>query len=211
MRERSKSRDFMKCVACWCNNCKMMRAKLQGDTVVNLVQEDIIVNLCDTFVVNKTHRGDKVMILDPWAHVSLAEKPCLDQYLKEFDLMIKDMVSSSCYKVFQFGGKITKYESKILISLLLVVWHMDGKDDLLDVQVYVIDTDVPFLCGNIYTFNPMWLHIKSIMYKLGLVMGYWWASASFTFSNIIFLSWNITKNIFVISTCFNTSLLYISQ
>ena len=82
----------------------MIRAKLQGDTAVNLVQDDMIMNLCDIFPVNNTHRGEQVMILDPRAPVSLDGKPFLDQYLKEFDLMFKDMMSSSCYQVFQFGG-----------------------------------------------------------------------------------------------------------
>ena len=90
----------MKCIACLCNNCKMIRAKLQGDTRVNLVQDDIIINLCDTFAVNNTHRGEQVMILDPGVPMSLAARLWLDQYLKEFDLTIDNMVSSSCNQVF---------------------------------------------------------------------------------------------------------------
>ena len=57
MRERSKLKDFTKCIACLCNNCKTIRAKLQDYTAVNLVQDDMIMNLCDTFDVNNTHRG----------------------------------------------------------------------------------------------------------------------------------------------------------
>ena len=76
----------------------MIKAKLQGDTAVNLVQDDMIVNLCDSFAVNNAHKREQVMILDPEAPVSLAGRPWLDQYLKEFDLTIEDMVSSSCYQ-----------------------------------------------------------------------------------------------------------------
>ena len=94
---------------------------------MNLVQEDMIVNLCDTFIVNNTQQ---VMILDPRVPISLAGKPWLDQYLKELDLTIEDLVSSSCYQVFQFGGISKKYESKILISLPLVVGRTDGKEDI---------------------------------------------------------------------------------
>ena len=71
-----------------------MRAKLQGDNVlVNLVQNEMIMNLCDSFAMNNTYKRKQVMILNPGAPLSLAGRPWLDQYLKEFDLTIKDIMS----------------------------------------------------------------------------------------------------------------------
>ena len=74
-----------------------------------------------TIAVINTHGGKQVKILDPGASMSLARRPLLDQNLKKFDLTIKDMVSWSCYQVFQFGGINKIYESKILITLPLLV------------------------------------------------------------------------------------------
>ena len=60
-------------------------------------------NGCNTYVANNT-MGMKIMILDPGALVSLAMRPWLDQYLKEFDLKIQNIVSSNCCQVFRLGG-----------------------------------------------------------------------------------------------------------
>ena len=57
-------------------------------------------NLCHTFAVNNTHRGEQVMILDPGAPLSFVGRPWLDQYQKEFDLMIEEITSLSCYQIF---------------------------------------------------------------------------------------------------------------
>ena len=89
------------------NNCRVMRANIraqpQCDTAVNLVKEEVIMNGCNTYVANNT-MGMKIMILDPGALVSLAMRPWLDQYLKEFDLKIQNIVSSNCCQVFRLGG-----------------------------------------------------------------------------------------------------------
>ena len=86
----------------------MMRAKLQGNNVVvNIIQDGKVnVNLCDGFavkeelLVNYTDKGEEMMILDIGAPVSLSGRLWLDQYLREFDLTIKDIVTSSCNQVF---------------------------------------------------------------------------------------------------------------
>ena len=58
VRERSKGKKITECIGFMCYSCKMMRAKLQGDNVlVNLVQNEMIIKLCDSFSVNNTHRG----------------------------------------------------------------------------------------------------------------------------------------------------------
>ena len=96
------------------SNCKERRIKLDN-TSINLAHKDTIVNLCDTYRVENTQRGEHVMILDPGASVSLARKPWLSKYLAEFDLKIEYMESSVCFQVFRFGEIDKKHESKLLI------------------------------------------------------------------------------------------------
>ena len=70
----------------------------------------------------------------------------MTQYLEKFDLKIEDMKSVSCNQPFVFGpGK--RYISKTLVELPILVTRMDGKEDVLIVQTYLVDAEVPFLCG----------------------------------------------------------------
>ena len=61
----------MKYIACWCDTCKKRRDKIDG-VVINLVHDDMVVNLCDNYMVGNTQGGEKVMIFDPGAPMSLA-------------------------------------------------------------------------------------------------------------------------------------------
>ena len=117
------------------------------NTSINLVHEDVAVNLCGTYGVENTQRGEHIMVLELGAPVSLAGRSWLSKYLLEFEYKIEDMVSSDCYQVLRFGGIDKKHESKIMIELPLVVTSTDGKDAVLKAYVYVIDEDVTFLVG----------------------------------------------------------------
>ena len=105
------------------------------NTSVSLVHEDMLVNLCDTYGVENTQRGEHIMVLDPGAPVSLARISWLSKYLSEFEYKIEDMVSSECYQVFRFGGNDKKNKSRLMIELPLVVTSMDGKNALLKAYV----------------------------------------------------------------------------
>ena len=145
-RKRPRFGEITKCIVCWCNDCKAMRVKV-NNTTVNLVHDDTIVNLCDTYEVENTQRGEKVMILDPGAPVSLAWRPWLSKYLAEFGCKIKDIVSLCCPQVFKLGEIDKSHKSKLMIKLLLVVRSTKGKDDVLKAQVYVIEAEVTLLVG----------------------------------------------------------------
>ena len=86
------------------------------------------------------------MILDIGAPVSLAGVAWMTQYLKEFDLTIKEMESVECEQVFRFGPS-KRYVSQTMIELPVLVNKRDGRDDMLKVQTYLVEADVPFLCG----------------------------------------------------------------
>ena len=99
-------------------------------------------------VINYTY-NDKVrqmIILDLGAPVSIAGVPWMRQYLAGFGLEIENMKSVSCNQPFVFGPS-RRYVSKSLIELPILVTRMDGREDVLKVQTYLVDAEVPFLCG----------------------------------------------------------------
>merc|ERR1712114_106989 len=95
---------------------------------------------------NYTEKGKQVMILDIGAPVSLAGREWMTQYLNEHGLEIKDMKRQECKQIFRFGPS-KQYISTVMVELPLIVRSMDGKDDVIKVFAYLVDADVPFLCG----------------------------------------------------------------
>merc|ERR1712240_927461 len=114
--------------------------------------KETIVQLCDGFqldeeiLVHYTEKGKQVMILDLGAPVSVVGKEWMDQYLRDYELELKDMKMSACNKVFKFGPS-KQYVSTEMVEIPVIVRRMDGKDDVLNVFTYLVDADVPFLCG----------------------------------------------------------------
>ncbi len=100
----------------------------------------------EEILVNYTEKGKQVMILDLGAPISLAGSEWMDQYLKDHGLEVKDLKSLECYQIFRFGPS-KKYVSKIMVELPVIVRRLDGKEDVLKVFTYLVDADVPFLCG----------------------------------------------------------------
>ena len=70
----------------------------------------------------------------------------MEQYLEEFDLGIENMKSEDCNQPFVFGPS-KRYISNIVIDLPNLVTRMDGVVDVLIVKTYLVDAEVPFLCG----------------------------------------------------------------
>ena len=70
----------------------------------------------------------------------------MDQYLRDYELELKDMKMSECSQVFRFGPS-KQYVSKEMVELLVIVRRMDGKEDVLKVFTYFVDADDQFLCG----------------------------------------------------------------
>ena len=86
------------------------------------------------------------MILDIGAAVSISGIPWMMQYLEEFDLNIEDMKSVKCNQLFVFGPS-KRYVSTSLIELPILISRLDRKKDISVVQTYLVDAEVPFLCG----------------------------------------------------------------
>ena len=70
----------------------------------------------------------------------------MTQYLAEFDLKIDDMKSVKCNQPIVFGPS-KRYISTSLAELPILISRMDGKEDVLVVQTYLVDAEVPFLYG----------------------------------------------------------------
>ena len=56
------------------------------------------------------------------------------------------MKASECYQIFRFGPS-KQCVSRTMVELPVIVRRMDGKEDVLKVFTYLVDADVPFLCG----------------------------------------------------------------
>ena len=56
------------------------------------------------------------------------------------------MKSTKCHQPFVFGPS-RRYISQILVKLPVLVTRLDGSEDVLVIQTYLVDAEVPFLCG----------------------------------------------------------------
>ena len=99
-------------------------------------------------VINYTYtdQGRQMMILDLGAPVSVAGISWMNQYLAGFDMEIENLKGLLCNQSFVFGPN-KRYISKLMVELPILVTRMDGKEDVLKVQTYIVDAEVSFLCG----------------------------------------------------------------
>ena len=84
--------------------------------------------------------------------MSLAGPKWIRKYLREYGMNMEDFKAVECYQIFKFG-LIKQYVSKRMIELPIVVTSMEGKEKVMLVNTYVVEADVPFLCGKIYWKN----------------------------------------------------------
>ena len=116
------------------------------------IPEDMVINY------TYTDQGRQIMILDLGAPVSVAGVPWMKQYLAGFDLEIENLKGVPCNQPFVFGPS-KRYISKLMVELPILVTRMDGKEDVLKVQTYLVDAEVPFLCGKqtlVMEFQHIW-------------------------------------------------------
>ena len=105
------------------------------------------VNICEApeMVINDTYTemGCQMMILDIGTPVSVAGMAWMTQYLKEFGRMIEEMKSTKCLQPFVFGPS-RRYMSTIRVELPVLVTRLDGREDVLIIQTYLVDAETPF-------------------------------------------------------------------
>ena len=59
---------------------------------------------------------------------------------------MEDLKIIDCQQVFKFGPS-KQYISKRMVDLPVIVRTLDGREDVLQVYTYLVDADIPFLCG----------------------------------------------------------------
>ena len=112
---------------------------------MNLCEE---VSIGEDLMINYTYKdmGRQMMILDIGATFRIAAVPGMEQYLKEFSLRIDDMKSVKCHQPFVFGPS-KRYVSTTLVELPVLVTRLDGREDVLVIRTYLVDVQLPYLCG----------------------------------------------------------------
>ena len=66
--------------------------------------------------------------------------------LRRPQIGIKKSKTVECHQKLTFGPS-KQYISNLMVELPVLVWRLDGKEDILKVFIYPVDADVPFLCG----------------------------------------------------------------
>merc|ERR1712115_17073 len=59
---------------------------------------------------------------------------------------LEELKTYDCHQIFKFGPS-KQYISKRMVDLPIIVRTLDGKEDVLQVFTYLVNADIPFLCG----------------------------------------------------------------
>ena len=86
------------------------------------------------------------MILDLGAPVSVAGTEWTNKYLNDHNLKLDKLEVHKCYQIFTFGPS-KQYISKEMVKLPIILKTLDGREEVLQVFTYLVETDIPFLCG----------------------------------------------------------------
>merc|ERR1711989_14691 len=89
---KENKKEYRNCIGCKCVDCEKMR-KNAKELSVNWCEEYKLSAFVpnEEILVNFTEKGKQVMILDLEAPVSLAGNECMNQYLKDHGLELKDL------------------------------------------------------------------------------------------------------------------------
>ena len=124
-------------------NIKIVDKVNDSATSVNLCEE---VEVGEEMMINYTYTDmGRQMILNIGAPVSITSVPWMEQYLEAFDLEIQDLKAFKCHQPFVFRLS-QSYVSESLVELPVLVTRLDRRDDVLIIQTYLVDAEVPFLC-----------------------------------------------------------------
>lgn len=61
-------------------------------------------------------------------------------------ITVEEIVKSGCHQVFRFRPS-KRYITEFMVDIPLVMQRLYCMEDILTLQIYLIDTDVSFLCG----------------------------------------------------------------
>merc|ERR1712240_727282 len=142
---RGRKNDEMqesRCTRCTCDDCKKI-----GETA-----NDLNVNWCEEHKENEEAQGkgseqhNQIMILDLGAPVSVSGRKWIEEYLKRHGMTLQDLIQVRCYQKLTFGPS-RQYISRLKVELPVKVQDMENKEETLKVPIYIVEADLPFLCG----------------------------------------------------------------
>merc|ERR1711873_262862 len=131
-----------RCTGCTCDDCKQLR-----ETV-----KELNVNWCKEHKENEeaqekgSEQNNQIMILDLGDPVSVSGRKWMEEYLERHGMTLQDLNQVRCYQKMTFGLS-RQYISRLKVDLQVTVRDVNGKEDTLKVQTYIVEADVPFLCG----------------------------------------------------------------
>merc|ERR1712112_767749 len=146
-RSRSRGRKNDKkqgsrCTGCTCDDCKQLRE----------TAKELNVNWCREYKENEgvqvkgSEQSNQIMILDLEAPVSVSGKKWMEEYLEKHGMKLQELNTVRCYQKMTFGPS-KQYISRLKVELPVPVQDVNGKSTNIKVQTYIVEADVPFLCG----------------------------------------------------------------
>merc|ERR1712082_499914 len=93
-----------------------------------------------------SEQNNQIMILDLGAPVSVSGRKWMEEYLERHGMTLQELNQVRCYQKMTFGPS-RQYISRLKVELPVTVQDVNGKEDTLKVQTYIVKADVPFLCG----------------------------------------------------------------
>ena len=139
---RMTKKQELRCTGCTCDDCKKLRE----------TAKELNINWCREYKENEgvqvkgSEQSNQIMILDLGAPVSVSGKKWMEEYLEKHGMKLQELNKVRCYQKMTFGPS-KQYISRLKIELPVSVQDLHGKEDTLKVPTYVVEADVPFLCG----------------------------------------------------------------
>merc|ERR1712240_32820 len=139
---KNDKKQGSRCTGCTCDDCKQIRESAKG----------LNVDWCREYEeseeaqVKGSEQGNQIMILDLGAPVSVSGKIWMEEYLEKHGMELQELNKVRCYQKMTFGPS-RQYISRLKVELPVPVQDVNGKEDTLKVHTYIVEADVPFLCG----------------------------------------------------------------
>ena len=139
---KNDKKQGSRCTGCTCDDCKQLRE----------TAKELNVNWCKEYKENErvqvkgSEQSNQIMILDLGAPVSVSGKKWMEEYLEKHGMELQELNKVRCYQKMTFGPS-RQYISRLKVELPVTVQDVNGKEDTLKVHTYIVEADVPFLCG----------------------------------------------------------------
>merc|ERR1712240_448149 len=138
---KNDKKQGQRCTGCTCDDCKQLRE----------TAKELNVNWCKEHKENEeaqekgSEQNNQIMILDLGAPVSVSGRKWMKEYLERHGMTLQNLNQVRCYQKMTFGPS-RQYISRLKVELPVTVQNVNGKEETLKIQTYIVEADVPFLC-----------------------------------------------------------------